>query len=66
MSLNFDKIDDLAECCHIMKSFGLSTKGIKTMDEMKATLGKHLKDLKGTSTRNVGEVSTQQTILKID
>ena len=58
MSLNMDKIDDMVECCDIMKSFGLSTKEIKTLDEMKATLGKHLKDLKGTSTRKVGEVST--------
>ena len=62
MSLYLEKIDDMAECCEIMKSFGLSTKGIRTLDEMKATLGKHLKDLKGTSTGNVGEVSTKQTI----
>lgn len=62
MSLNLDKIDDMAECCDIMRSFGLSTKGINTLDEMKATLSKHLKDLKGTSTRKVGEVSTQQTV----
>ena len=63
MSSNLDKIDDMAECCDIMKSFGLSTKGIKTLDEMKATLTKHLKDLKGTSTRKVGEVSIQQTVV---
>lgn len=66
MSLNLDKIDDMAECCDIMKSFGLSTKGIKTLDEMKAKLTKHLKDLKGTSTRKVGEVSSQQIVLLLE
>lgn len=58
MSSNLDKIDDMAECCDIMKSFGFPTKGINTLDEMKTALSKHLEDLEGTSTRKVGEVST--------
>ena len=65
MSSNLDKveaIDDMAECCDIMKSFVLPTKGINTLDQMKTALSKHLKDLEGTSTRKVGEVSTQPPI----
>jgi len=45
-----------------MKSFGLPTKGINTLDEMKTTLSKHLKDLEGASTRKVGEVSNQPSV----
>ena len=60
MSSNLDKIDDILECGEIMKSFGLPTKGFKSLDEMRITLCRHLKGLKGTSTRKVGEVSNQE------
>ena len=58
-----DEIEDMKDCCDVMTAFGLPTKGYKTLDEMKTTLNKHLKDLEGTSTRKVGEVSTQPPIV---
>lgn len=58
MASNLDKIDDLWELFKVMNSFELPTEGIKTSEEMKTTIRKHLKDLEGTSTRKVGEVST--------
>ena len=66
MSSNLNKIDgieDMRECCDVMTAFGLPTRGYNTLDEMKTTLSKHLKDLEGTSTRRVGEVSTQPPIV---
>ena len=57
-----EEIEDLKECVDVMNAFGLPTKGFNRMDEMKAALCKHLKDLEGTSTRKVGEVSTKPPI----
>ena len=65
MSSNLNKIEtieDMKESLEVMNAFGLPTKGISTLDEMKTTLSKHLNDLEGTSTRKVGEVSTQPPI----
>ena len=65
MSSNLNKIEeieDLQECLDVMNAFGLSTKGFKEFGEMKTALCKHLKDLEGTSTRKVGEVSTKPPI----
>lgn len=65
MSSNLNKIEeieDIEECVKVMKAFGLLTKGFNGMDEMKTALCKHLKELEGTSTRKVGEVSTQPPI----
>ena len=66
MSSNLDKVeamDDMSECLDVMKAFGLPTKGMKTLEEMKTTLNKHLEDLERTSTRKVGEVSTQKPVI---
>jgi len=65
MSSNLDKveaIDDMSECLDVMKAFGLPTKGMKTLEEMKTTLRNHLEDLGRTSTRKIGEVSTQPPV----
>ena len=65
MSSNLNKIEtieDMKECFEVMNAFGLPTQGIYTLDEMKNTLSKHLKDLEGASTRKVGEVSTQPPV----
>ncbi|XP_078381365.1 dynamin-like protein 2 [Oculina patagonica] len=45
-----------------MKSFGLSTRGIKGVDGMKAKCREYLKDLEGSSKRKVGE--TFQVLLE--
>ena len=63
MSSNLNKIEtieDMKESFEVMNAFRLPTKGIYSLDEMKNTLSKHLKDLEGASTRKVGEVSTPQ------
>lgn len=57
MSSKLDEIDDMRECLSIMQSFGLPTKGLKTLDEMKNKISDHLRHLEGSSTRKVGEVS---------
>lgn len=57
-----EEIEDIEECVKVMKAFGLPTKGLNGMDEMKTALCKHLKELEGTSTRKVGEVSTRPPI----
>ena len=46
----------------IMKAFGLSTKGIKGVDDMKAKLREYLEDLEGSSKRMVGEVSIDSAV----
>ncbi|CAH3120313.1 unnamed protein product [Pocillopora meandrina] len=50
-----DIIDDPAKACKLIQSFGLSTKGLNSLDEMKKKLREHLKGLEGTSSRKIGE-----------
>ena len=51
-----DTIDDIAKAYELFKSFGLSTTGLNSLDEMKNKLREHLKGLEGTSSRKIGEV----------
>ena len=51
-----DTIDDPLEACKLIQSFGLPTKGLNSLDEMKKKLREHLKGLEGTSSRKIGEV----------
>ena len=51
-----DTIDDPLEACKLIKSFGLSTKGLNSLDEIKKKLREHLKGLEGTSSRKIGKV----------
>ncbi len=57
MPTTIDDIEEMDDLYEIMKSFGLSTKGIKGVDGMKAKCREYLKDLEGSSKRKVGEVS---------
>ena len=58
-----DTIDDIAEACKLIKSFGLSTKGLHSLDQMKNKLRQHLKGLEGTSSLKIGEVCNQSDTL---
>ena len=40
-----DTIDDPAKACKLIQYFGLSTKGLNSLDEMKKKLREHLKGL---------------------
>ncbi|RMX55977.1 hypothetical protein pdam_00021724 [Pocillopora damicornis] len=50
-----DTIDDIQEACELVKSFGLSTKGLDSLSEVKNKLREHLKGLEETSSRKIGE-----------
>ena len=39
---NIDDIDDMMEVAELMKNLGLSAKGLKTLDEIKAKVKEHL------------------------
>ena len=59
MSTRLEKVDtinDVLEAGQLLESFGLSSKGYNSLDEMKKTLREHLKGLEGTSSRKIGEV----------
>ena len=58
-----DTIDDIAEACKLIKYFGLSTKGLRSLDQMKNKLRQHLKGLEGTSSLKIGEVCNQSDTL---
>ena len=58
-----DTIDDIAEACKLIKSFGLSTKGLHSLDQMKNKLRQHLKGLEGTWSLKIGEVCNQSDTL---
>ena len=51
-----DIIDDPFKACELIQSFGLSTKGLNSLDKMKKKLREHLKGSEGTSSRKIGEV----------
>lgn len=53
MPTTIDEIEEMDDLYDIMKSLGLSTKGLKGVDGMKAKLREYL----GSSKRKVGEVS---------
>lgn len=54
-----DSIDDITKACELIKSFGLSAKGLATLVEMKNKIREHLKGLEETSSRKIGEVCNQ-------
>ena len=58
-----DEIDELEDLYEIMKSFGLSTRGYKGVDDMKTKLREYLEDLEGSSKRKVGEVSQYKCVI---
>ena len=66
MSTGLDKvdtIDDITEAYELFQFFGLSTKGLHSLDQMKNKLRQHLKGVEGTSSRKIGEVCNQNDTL---
>ena len=60
-----DTIDDIQEACELVKSFGLSTKGIDSLNEVKNKLREHLKGLEETSSRKIGEVCNHSNTFSV-
>lgn len=48
-------MDDIRAACELLESFGLSTKGLASLVEIKNKIREHLKGLEGTSSRKIGE-----------
>ena len=60
-----DTIDDIAKACKLIESFGLSTKGLDSLNEMKNKLREHLKGLEETSSRKIGEVCNHSNTFSV-
>ena len=60
-----DTIDDIQEACELVKSFGLSTKGLDSLNEVKNKLREHLKGLEETSSRKIGEVCNHSNTFSV-
>ena len=60
-----DTIDDIQEACELVKSFGLSTKGIDSLNEVKNKLREHLEGLEETSSRKIGEVCNHSNTFSV-
>ena len=57
MPTKIDEIEEMNDLFEIMKWFGLSTKGLKGVDDMKAKLREYLEDLERSSKRKVRDGS---------
>lgn len=57
MATNIDEIEEMDELYEIMRSFNISTKGLRGIEEMRVRLKEHFAALKGSSQRRVGNVS---------
>ena len=57
MSTKIEEVEEMEDLLEIIKSFGLSTRGWKGVDQMKTRLREYLEDIEGSSKRKVGEVS---------
>lgn len=65
MSSKIDEIDEIDDLSEIMKSFGLSVKGCKGVDEMRTRLREYLEDPERSSKRKVGEVSIILSLVSV-
>lgn len=63
MPANIDDIEELVDILDILKSFGLSTRGYKGVDDIKPKLREYLQSLEGSSKRTVGEVSRKLSVM---
>ena len=63
MPANIDDIEELVDLLEILESFGLSTRGYKGADDIKAKLREYLQSLEGSSKRTVGEVSRKLSVM---
>ena len=57
---DIDKIDDISEMVTTMASLKISTKGLNSLDEMKAKVKETLQSLEEKSSWTANEVSTLQ------
>ena len=57
---DIDKIDDISEMVITMASLKISTKGLNSLDEMKAKVKETLQSLEEKSSWTANEVSTLQ------
>ena len=57
---DIDKIDDVSEMVTTMASLKISTKGLNSLDEMKAKVKETLQSLEEKSSWTANEVSTLQ------
>ena len=64
-SKDIDKIDDIKEMVTTMESLKISTKGLKTLDEMKAKVKETLQSSQKQSSWTAKEVRTVQYLFKI-
>ena len=62
MPSTIDEVEELDDLYAISKSFGLSTKGCKGVDDLKAKLCEYLQGLEGSSKRKVGNVGRNSSV----
>ena len=63
--LDIDKIDDIMEMAKTMATLKIPSKGLKTLEQMKAKLKETLQSLEKNSSWTAKEVRTQLYLFKI-
>ena len=63
--LDIDKIDDIMEMANTMATLKIPSKGLKTLDQMKAKVKETLQPLEKNSSWTAKEVRTQLYLFKI-
>ena len=65
-SLDIDKIDDILEMAKTMATLKISSKGLKTLDQMKAKVKETLQSSEKKSSWTAKEVRTLQYLYKYE
>ena len=65
-SLDIDKIDDILEMAKTMATLKISSKGLKTLDQMKAKVKETLQSSEKKSSWTAKEVRTLQYLYKFE
>jgi len=62
-----EEIDDILEMCDVMKALDISSKGLKTLDDMKARVKEELNAPRDSPSWTAGQVrkNSQEMLLKI-
>ena len=63
--LDIDKIDDILEMANTMATLKIPSKGLKTLEQMKAKVKETLQSLEKNSSWTAKEVRTQLYLFKI-
>ena len=63
---DIDKIDDISEMVSIMATLNISSRGLKTLDQMKAKVKETLQSSKKKSSWTAKEVRTLQYLYKYE